>query len=172
MLIQNLIYNKRKEITMEKGTLLDARGKIIPPPKSKDETKPFILVDGGLHLKKEIRTEILRRMKESSNSAILDLTMLDDKQKEELKEFEDNLLVYNMDVITSEQASEFLANKNKYIKEIKPRKRKLKGTGGLKMEKKTKKIKLPSEKELKKQMIAENKRRDFVEKNKGKIIHG
>ena len=40
------------------------------------------------------------------------------------------------------------------------------------MEKKTKKIKLPSEKELKKQMIAENKRRDFVEKNKGKIIHG
>ena len=87
----NLIYNKRKEITMEKGTLLDAGGKIIPPPKSKDETKPFILVDGGLHLKKEIRTEILRRMKESSNSAILDLTMLDDKQKEELKEFEESI---------------------------------------------------------------------------------
>jgi len=157
---------------MQKGTLLDSRGKIIPPPKSKDETKAFILVDGGLHLKEEIRTEILNRMKKSSNSVILDLTKLDDNQKEELKDFKENFLVYDMDIVTPEQASEFLSNKNKYVKEVKPRKRKLKGTGGLKMKEPEKKTKLPSEKELKKQMIAENKRRDFVEKNKGKIIHG
>ena len=36
----------------------------------------------------------------------------------------------------------------------------------------TPKPKLPSEKELKKSMLAENKRREFIDKNKHKVLHG
>ncbi len=149
---------------MQKGVILDSSGKAIQS--TIEKIPDYILVDGGLHLDADIRLEFLRRFKEHTGAIILDLSKLSEKDKKEtMTAFKDNMLVYDMDNISPADAIESLANKSK----VKP---KPTNKGIKKMEKPKQKTKLPNEKELKKSMLAENKRREFIEKNKNKVLHG